>query len=279
MFFSDAGWRHIVRAILYSSILPTDRERLLDELHKLWIRPHNPNPVIVTLSARTAFDLYLQVMKFPAGSEMIMSAVNIPDMVTIAKHHKLRIVSLDLSIKTCAPKIELLESLITSNTVAILLAHIYGKWYNLEPFLEMAQKYNLKVIEDCAEGFHGYNVIGHPDADVSLFSFGSIKTQTCFGGAVSKVKNPVVYAEMMELYSTSSHQTHGQMIQTLLKLSAMYIFMRHAWFTKPCMYLVRYLGINHQPHTIRMMRGFPNQLVRRIRDQPSDALVNMLHYR
>jgi perosamine synthetase len=38
---------------------------------------------IVTLCVRTVFDLYLQVKKFPKGSEVIMTAINIPDMSTV----------------------------------------------------------------------------------------------------------------------------------------------------------------------------------------------------
>ena len=45
-----------------------------------------------------------------------------------------------------APKLDLLESLVSDKTVALLLAHIYGKWFDAEPFVEAARKYNIKVI-------------------------------------------------------------------------------------------------------------------------------------
>ena len=116
-----------------------------------------------------------------------MSAINIPDMSYIVKEHGLSIVPLDVSLTTVAPKIENLEHLITERTKLIILAHVYGKRYDLTPFLTVARKYRLPVIEDCAEVFTGLDYTGHPDVDLSMFSFGTIKNNTSFGGAMVKV--------------------------------------------------------------------------------------------
>lgn len=52
---------------------------------------------------------------------------------------------MDVDLETMAPKIDLLENLVTSKTVALLLAHIYGKWFDIGPFLSVAKRHNLKV--------------------------------------------------------------------------------------------------------------------------------------
>lgn len=45
----------------------------------------------------------------------------------------------------------LIESKITEKTKAIIPVHIYGQCADMDPILELARRYNLKVIEDCAQ--------------------------------------------------------------------------------------------------------------------------------
>jgi perosamine synthetase len=63
-----------------------------------------------------------------------------------------------------------IEEKITKNTKAIMVVHIYGLPTDMKPILELASKYNLKIIEDAAE-MHGqtYN-------DKNCGSFGDIST-------------------------------------------------------------------------------------------------------
>lgn len=56
---------------------------------------------------------------------------------------------------------------------AIMVVHIYGLPTDMDPVLELAQKYDLKIIEDAAE-MHGQTYYGKPCGsfgDISTFSF------------------------------------------------------------------------------------------------------------
>ena len=45
-------------------------------------------------------------------------------------------------------------------TVAVLMAHIYGKRFDLQPFIDICHSKNIAVLEDCAQTFGGFNYRG-----------------------------------------------------------------------------------------------------------------------
>ena len=62
------------------------------------------------------------------------------------------LVDIDPDFYTIDP--EKIKSAITSRTKAIIPVHIYGHPADMDPIVEIAEKHNLKVIEDCAQA-HG----------------------------------------------------------------------------------------------------------------------------
>jgi dTDP-4-amino-4,6-dideoxygalactose transaminase len=60
-------------------------------------------------------------------------------------------VFVDIDPKTFNIDAARIESRITGKTAAILPVHLYGHPANMEPILALGRKYNIKVIEDCAQ--------------------------------------------------------------------------------------------------------------------------------
>src|SRR5262249_55618089 len=133
--------------------------------------------------------------KLPANSEVICSALNIPGMVAIARHHGLVPVPVDLDLETLAPDLDLMRQAITPRTRAIVIAHLYGNHVPLAPIVDLARRHGLLLIEDAAEVFDG-SYRGHPDADVALFSFGPLKTATALAGGVLVARDPELLARL-----------------------------------------------------------------------------------
>ena len=74
-------------AIKYANTVPESAsEILLEEVQSIFTANANER-AIVTFSVRSMLDLYLQVRNFPAGSEIIMTGINIPDMLKIMEEH------------------------------------------------------------------------------------------------------------------------------------------------------------------------------------------------
>ena len=73
------------------------------KIEKLFSKNPITERVLPTFCVRAAFDLFLQVRKFPKGSEVIMTAVNIPDMVRIVTEHGMVPVPFDVDPRTMEP--------------------------------------------------------------------------------------------------------------------------------------------------------------------------------
>jgi dTDP-4-amino-4,6-dideoxygalactose transaminase len=101
-----------------------------------------------------------------------------------------------------------LEMHITERTKAILVTHLYGQATNMEKIIQICEKYNLYLIEDCAQS-HGAKYrqrmtgsIGY----VGCFSFYPSKNLGCFGDGGAIVTNDEQLAEKVKTYRNYGSQ-------------------------------------------------------------------------
>ena len=275
----DADWKHFIKAAQWSICSFHNRAQLIESVRLKWTSERNPNHVLPCLSVRTGFDLFLRVMNYAPGTEVIMSAVNIPDMLHIVHAHGLKIISLDIDIETLAPKIQLLDELVTERTKVLVVASIYGRRFNMALIVAAAQCHGLLVVEDCAESFGGFDYLGYEGSDLALFSFGPIKHHTAFGGAIAKIRSKDLYEKMSRRYDGDPIQSHVEYLKKIIKYAIAYVFLDCPRVIKPGMYLTRLLNIDHKKHVIGMLRGFPDQLMVKLRHRPCDALLAVMTLR
>ncbi|XP_030851336.1 uncharacterized protein LOC115917963 [Strongylocentrotus purpuratus] len=278
--YIDASWSDILSAIPFSMEPGHHRSLIEYKLDRLWNHAHaTPTPILPCLSVRTAFDLYLSAKQYPRGSEMVFCAINIPDMARIVRHHGIKLVALDVDIETLVPKVDHLQSLITPKTVAILVAHLYGRWVDLEDIVAVAKEHRLDILEDCAEAFSGIQNHGHPAADVTFFSFGLIKTCTAFGGAIAVVRDQRLLAQMRTLYHSYPIRGRTVYLKKLIKYSFLMTLINSPFLVKHCTLLLNALGINHRDVIVNSIRGFPQGFFDSIRMRPSVTLLFMMYRR
>jgi perosamine synthetase len=142
---------------------------------------------LVCLSVRSAWDLLLQVLAWPAGSEVLVSAITHPDMITIIRTHGLVPVPVDVDLATLAPSVADLERASTERTRAVLVVHLFGGRLDLAPINAFCRRHDLMLVEDSAQAFTGRLSLAPTGADVSMISFGMIKTASAVGGALVSV--------------------------------------------------------------------------------------------
>ncbi len=255
----------------------SQRQGLQKELEDWWISD-SQGEAVACLSVRSGWDLLLQALQLPPGSEVAMSALTIPDMVTIVRHHGLVPVPIDLDPRTMAPDPVSLDRVTGPRTRVMIIAHLFGGRVDLGPILAARDRVGAILVEDCAQAFTpGFR--GHPDADVSCFSFGNIKFATALGGALLRVRDPQLGNSLRQIQSSYPVQDSRNYTSRLLKYLGLKILSSRAGFTAligGC----RRLGIDYDRLLNQSVKGFPkDELIWRLRHQPCAPLLALLRRR
>ena len=252
------------------------RASIIEKIENLW-SPDGHG--FVCLSVRTGYDLILQSMAWPQGSEIIMTGVSIADMVKITEHHGLNVVPVDVSVDSLNSSAAAIEAAITPRTKAVMVVHIFGARSSIDAILEVTQRHQLMLLEDLAEAYTGpgeKDYRGHPDADASFFSFGSIKTATALGGALFRIKDEGLLEDVRKKNVAYSIRSRSVFLQRLIKYSILH------GITTPAMYgvLVRIAGLlgkSHDEMLTAAIRGFSSDdFFSLIRLQASTPLLSLL---
>lgn len=128
---------------------------------------------IAVSNGSAALDIAIKALNIGPGDEVIMPAFTIISPAQSVVTAGAIPVLIDSDPLTWNMDVTQIEAKITPKTKAILVVHIYGLPVDMEPVLQLAKKYNLKVIEDAAE-MHGQTYKGKmcgSFGDISIFSF------------------------------------------------------------------------------------------------------------
>lgn len=235
---------------------------------------------LICQSARSGLDLALTALALPRGSEVLVTALTIPDMVRVLEDHGLVAVPIDLEPGTLAPRPEAWAAALTPRTRAVLFAHLFGARLDVAPLAALAKQHPLVLIEDLAQGFIGSHDHGSDDADITLFSFGLIKTATALGGALVYVRGPKTRAAMAELQAAWPEQPVAEYARRVARTAALHTGSRDARAYGALAKAVSLSGRELDAVVHSMTRGFPaDTMLSRIRRRPCGALVAMLRHR
>lgn len=112
--------------------------------------------------------------------------------------------------------VEKIEEAITDRTKAILAVHLYGQSCDMTRIMEIANKYNLRVVEDCAQS-HGNHWNGKKVGtfgDIGCFSFYPSKGCGAFGDGGCIVTNDEELANKFRIFRNygSEKRYHNIMV-------------------------------------------------------------------
>lgn len=138
-----------------------------------------------------ALEISIESLELPSNSEILVPAnsfIATAEAVT-RSGHKVIFVDIDPS-KYCID-VNHARRLITPNTKAIIMVHLYGQPCDIDNVNLLAREFDLKVIEDCAQA-HGAKyknkAVGN-FGDISAFSFYPGKNLGAYGDGGAIVTN------------------------------------------------------------------------------------------
>jgi perosamine synthetase len=156
---------------------------------------------VSTSSGTTALHLACASIGLKEGDEVLVSSsTNMASVFSII-YCGAKPIPVDISKENWQLKVEDLKKKITNKTKAIMVVHLFGHAVDMDPIKKIAKKFNLRIIEDCAEAlgvkYKGKNVgsIG----DVAAFSFYSNKTITSGEGGMITTNSKKIFEKAQKL--------------------------------------------------------------------------------
>ena len=133
---------------------------------------------VAVSNGTTALHLALVALGIGTGDEVIVPDITFAATINAVLYTGARPVIVDIEKDSWCISPEEIEKAITDKTKAIIPVHIYGQPCDMDSIGKIAQKYNLYIVEDCAEA-HGaewnHKKVG---------SFGNIACFSFFGNKV-----------------------------------------------------------------------------------------------
>lgn len=264
----DIGWFDLARAVGYCLGVPATTELPLEASAR--------DEALVTLSVRSALDLWLAALDLPAGSEVLLSEVTVPHMARIVREHGLVPRAVPVDPRTLCVSANDVRERITPNTRVLVVAHLFGTRMPLADLAALCREHGLLLVEDCAQALTAVPFARHPAADASLYSFGPIKTATALGGGIVLVANAEVRERMQHLAESWPQQSTSSYAVRVAKMGLLKLLSYPLLFTL-LVRVVELTGRDADAVVGHSARGFPDaELFAALRQRPCPAMRKLL---
>ena len=168
--------------------------KYLDQFESRWSAYCGMDHGIAVSNGTTALELAVALLDLQAGDEVILPTFTIISCAQAIVRNGGTPVLVDGDPRNWQMDVSRLEEKITPRTRAIMVVHIYGHPVDMDPVLELADRYHLTVVEDAAEA-HGAEYKGRKCGglgDIGVFSFYANKLITTGEGGMVLTRSAVL---------------------------------------------------------------------------------------
>lgn len=178
------------------------------EFESLVRKYFNTKYAIAVNSATAGLHIALGACGVGPGDEVIVTPYTMSATATSIIMQNAIPAFVDIEEDTFCIDPEKIEEKITPFTRAIIVVHLFGHPADMDKIMNIAKKYNLYVIEDCAQApgaVYKKKLVG-TIGDIGVFSLNQHKTITCGEGGFA-ITNNEVFATRMQLI-----RNHGEVV-------------------------------------------------------------------
>jgi dTDP-4-amino-4,6-dideoxygalactose transaminase len=158
---------------------------------KLFAKFNKAKYCVATNTGTSALNLALKILEIKKNSEVLMPSISFIATPAAAIYARLVPAFVDVNCKDWLINVAEIEKRITSKTKCIMPVHLHGLMADMKKIHLIANKYNLKVIEDASQA-HGSKYFGkNPGyySDIACFSFYPTKTLGAYGEGGAIITN------------------------------------------------------------------------------------------
>ncbi|MCT3834379.1 DegT/DnrJ/EryC1/StrS family aminotransferase [Elizabethkingia anophelis] len=152
--------------------------------------------ILTTVTYNHALLIALSVLNLKAGDEIIASPVSCLASNQPFAVKGLKIKWVDIDPATSSIDISKLKKLISNETKAIFNNLFCGYAGELDEIYKIGAEYGIPIIDDCIEGFgtkYNGKFMGNTGADVTVFSFQTVRLPNTIDGGAITFKNNNLY--------------------------------------------------------------------------------------
>lgn len=172
----------------------------------------NNTAIIPCANGTDALQIALMALDLKPGDEVITTPFTFVSTAEVIALLGLKPIFVDVHPDTMILDEHQLESLITERTRCIIPVHLFGQGANMAPIMQLAEKYNLYVVEDNAQAIGAdytnedgstvkYGTIGH----IGCTSFFPSKNLGCYGdGGAIFCSNEALTAKIQQIVDHGS---------------------------------------------------------------------------
>jgi perosamine synthetase len=164
----------------------SSRGRFINEFERLFSETIGIKSAAAVSNGTVALHLALLALGIKSGDEIIVPTLTYIASVNSIVYCNAEPVFVDSDPTTWQMDPNEIEKKITEKTRAILVVHLYGHPCDMSAIMQIARRYNLSVVEDCAEAigtrYKGQHV--GTFGDIATFSFFGNKTITTGEGGM-----------------------------------------------------------------------------------------------